>query len=102
MQVQATVYVFMELGYAKCADGSTDYSREEWRPAVWPLRVDDQDNRVFISEQQVTVEVPDDFNPVPAQVAALEAQKAAALAEYQKAVAQINDRLSKLLALSAH
>ena len=89
-----TAYVFMEEGY------SADYSRKEWRPEVWKCRVDDKADRIFIGTQQVTVEIPDDFNPVPQQVAALEAEKAAALEQYQRSVADINDRLSKLLAIT--
>lgn len=45
-------------------------------------------------------EIPAEWNPVAAEVSALEKQKAEALAEYQKTVAHINGRLSKLLALT--
>ena len=44
-------------------------------------------------------EVPAEFNPVSAHVKALEAKKQAALEEYQKRVADINEQLSKLQAL---
>jgi cell division protein FtsB len=43
-----------------------------------------------------------DINVVAAQVASLEAQKLAALAEYQKTVAQLNERLSKLQAIECN
>ena len=43
--------------------------------------------------------IPADFNPVAAKVAALEAKKAQALAEYQQTVADLNRRLSELQAL---
>ena len=43
---------------------------------------------------------PPEINVVAQQVAGLEAAKAKALADYQKTVAEINDRLSKLLAIT--
>ena len=49
---------------------------------------------------EVTLSLPEHFNAHAAQVAALEAEKTNAIAAYQATVASINDRLSKLLALS--
>ena len=49
---------------------------------------------------KVTLPLPENFNVHSAQVAALEAEKTNAIAAYQATVASINDRLSKLLALS--
>lgn len=49
---------------------------------------------------EITVPLPDDFNPVAAEVASLEAQKLQALQQYQTSVAVINERLSKVLALT--
>ena len=46
-----------------------------------------------------TVPLPDDFNPVAAEVAALEQQKVLALRAYQQSVTEINERLSKLQAI---
>jgi len=89
-----TSHVFMSHEYKK------DYSGKEWVPDLWPARVDDRDDRIYIGPQEVTIEVPDDFNPVPQQMAALEKEKAEALAAYQKSVADINERLSKLLAIT--
>jgi len=99
-QVQATGFVFMVLDQPLDADGKRDWRADPtWQPELWSVQVDDNDRRIFVSEQQVTVDIPADFNPVPAQVAALEAAKLAALAEYQKAVSLINARLSNLLAI---
>jgi hypothetical protein len=62
--------------------------------------VDDNQSRVFVGTQQFTVEVPDDFNPVPAQVRLIEEKKREALALYQSTVAECNERLSKLQAIT--
>jgi hypothetical protein len=95
-----TAHVFMERGYQPGLDGRTDYSHQSWAPTVWKCRVNDEEHRVYIGEQQVTIDAPEDFDPVPGQVAALEREKLAALELYQRTVAQINERLSKLLAIT--
>ena len=51
-------------------------------------------------ERMVTVDLPPDFNPVAAEVSSLQEQKAQALEAYQRTVAELNDRLSKLLAIT--
>ena len=95
MKHTVTGYVFMENNY------TSDYSQMVWTPRIWAVRVRDENDRVFIGAKDFEVEVPDDWNPVPHQVAALEAEKRAALEKYQRDVASINDRLSKLLALES-
>lgn len=88
-----TGYVFMSYQY------DDDYTKKSWAPQLWSCRVSDEDDRVFIGQSEFTVDIPDDFDPVPQQVAALEKQKLEALATYQRTVAEINDRLSKLQAI---
>ena len=43
--------------------------------------------------------MPENYDPRPQQVAALEAQKTKVMADFQKAVTEINERISKLQAL---
>ena len=90
----ATVFVYMGHQYTE------DYGKKEWVPQVWWVKVPETEDLIFIGEQTVIVEVPDDFNPVPAQSAVLHRDKLAALKEYQARVASINERLSKLLAIT--
>jgi hypothetical protein len=93
MKVQVKAFLFMEYGY------DDSYTSRRWAPSVWRVKIDNAEDRVFIREMTIDVDIPDDFDPVPAQVAALEKQKLRALAEYQQSVAEINERLSKLLAI---
>lgn len=51
-------------------------------------------------ERTVTVDLPEDFNPVAAEVASLKAQKARALEAYQRTLCELNERLSKLQAIA--
>lgn len=92
------VHVYMSYDYDWKA---TPFGAKIWSPTLSVYKGADTENSIFLQTLEVAVEVPDNFNPVPAQVAALEAAKAAALAEYTKSVAEINDRLSKLLCIEA-
>ena len=94
MKKTVTAYVHMASDY----DFSSPNYEKSWRPVVKSFKYEDAEC-IFISEQKFTVDIPDDFDPIPGQVAALEAQKREALAEYQRTVAEINDRLSKLQAI---
>jgi hypothetical protein len=101
MKQETTVHLCMSLEFPMGANGKRDYLQPRaWVPEVWAFQMDNAEDRIYIGTQTVSVEVPEDFNPVPAQVAALEAEKAKALAKYQQSVAQINERLSKLLAIT--
>lgn len=94
MKQEVKIHLFMSYELTK------DYLGREWVPDLWAVRVDENEKRIYIGQQIVTVEVPDDFNPIPAQVAALEKEKDDALAKYRQSVADINERLSKLLAIT--
>jgi hypothetical protein len=52
-----------------------------------------------IAEVEFQYELPADFNPVASKLAAIDAAKAAALAEYQAKVSELNEMASKLQAL---
>ena len=62
-------------------------------------KVDDTDSMIHVSEQEVEIEVPDNYDPRAQQIAALEKQKQKVMADFQKTVTDINDRISKLQAL---
>lgn len=102
MATQATtIHLHMSLEYPRAADGSRNYcAPKTWQPEVWGFRMEDTAERVYVGPREVHIDVPDDFNPVPRQVAALEAERAKAMDDYQRAVARINDQLSKLLAIT--
>ena len=66
---------------------------------IYSHKFDDTDYRVHICEQEIEVEVPDDFDPRAQQIAALVLQKQKVMADYQKTVTEINDRISRLQAI---
>lgn len=79
------------------------YSKRHWQTeGEWQIfycRLDDDDQRTYVGEQEVEVEVPDNYDPRLDQIAALEKQKLKVMADYQKMVTEINTRISKLQAL---
>jgi hypothetical protein len=67
---------------------------------VWSFQADDDQFRTFVCSQEIEIEVPDDYDPRTQQIAALEKQKQKAMAEHQKTITDINERISKLQAIS--
>lgn len=94
--IAAQGYMFMEYD---CDWAHGDYE-QKWYPRWKSYKASDTATSIFVKEMALEFEVPHDFNPLPQQVAALEAEKAEALAAYQKTVAEVNERLSKLQALT--
>ena len=71
----------------------------EGRFEVLSFKADDDNYRTYIGQQEIEIEVPDDYDPRAQQIAALEKQKQKVMADYQKTVTGINDRINKLQAL---
>jgi hypothetical protein len=71
----------------------------EYRLASFKL--DDNENRTYVGEQEIEIEVPDNYDPRAQQIAALEALKQKVMADYHKSVMEINERIGKLWALEA-
>jgi hypothetical protein len=94
MKVQVKVHVFMSHAWA------ANYMGKEWHPDIWGCKVDEAPDRVYIGEQAIEVDIPDDFNPVPAQVRALEELKAEEVKKHVIRMAEINEQLSKLLCIT--
>jgi hypothetical protein len=66
---------------------------------VFSFKLDDTDNRTYVGEQEIEVDVPDSYDPRAQQIAALEKHKQKVMADYQKMVTDINEKISKLQAL---
>lgn len=56
--------------------------------------------RVSVREHSFEVEIPDDFNPVPQMVAALEEQKRQERLKLAQKLAEIDEKISKLTCLT--
>ena len=89
MKIKTTIYVY--------------YQKYDWEDKgsyqVFPFKANYDESRTFVCEQEVEIEVPDNYDPRPQKIAALEAQKQKAMSDYNDTVMDINNRISKLQAL---
>lgn len=79
------------------------YNKYSWEDKgefeVFSFKFDDDDHRTYVGEQEIEFDVPDNYDPRAQQIAALEKRKQKVMADFQKSVDDINDRISKLQAL---
>ena len=93
MKVTVKGFVFWKKGYQE--EGVFEL-------LPWDCRELDETNRsgrVFVKEHTTEIEVPDDFDPRPLQVAALEAEKQKARAEFHARVTEIDQQIQNLLTI---
>jgi hypothetical protein len=89
MKLKTTVHVY--------------YNQYSWEEkgnfCVYPFKIDDDEDRTYVGQQEIQIDVPDNYDPRGQKVAALEIKKRKVMADYQKTVDQINEKISKLQAL---
>jgi hypothetical protein len=88
MKIKTTIYVY--------------YQKYDWEDKgsyqVFSFKANYVDS-TFVCEQEVEIEVPDNYDPTPQKIAALEAEKAKAMSDFNETVMKINAQISKLQAL---
>ena len=89
MKIKTTIHIY----YAK-------YSWEEiGEYQVLYAKLNDDEHRTYIGEQEILLEIPDDYDPTAQKLSVLQKQKEKAHQEFSEKVAKINERISKLQAL---
>jgi hypothetical protein len=89
MKLNTTVHVYFQ-----------QYSWEgKGKFSVYPFKIDDCEHLTYVGQQEVEIDVPEDYDPRAQKVAALEKQKRKVMADFQKTVDTINEKISKLQAL---
>jgi hypothetical protein len=76
-----------------------DYPWDDDKFKLFSCKMDGDETHIYIASQEVEIDVPDNFDPRPAQIAALMEQQTKAAADYQKTVTDIQRRISELQAL---
>jgi hypothetical protein len=89
MKIKITVYVYFQ---------KFEWDKEGTHQ-VYSFKPKDDDTRTFVCDQEVELEVPDNYDPTAQKIAALEAQKEKAMSDFNKTLREINTRISKLQAL---
>jgi hypothetical protein len=67
---------------------------------IFPFKLEDDKHRCYVGQQEIEINVPDDFDPRGQQIAALEKEKQKVMADYQKTVTDINNRINNLKAIT--
>jgi len=85
--------------------GYVHYQKYSWeKTPSYPIFPSDMSGTCpdlpLVCEQEFVIEVPDDFNPVPQQVAALEEKKRLKRLALAEELAEIDARISKLTCLT--
>lgn len=89
MKVKTTAHIhYLKLDWE--AEGRFD---------ILSFKADDDIYRTYVGEQEIEIEVPENYDPRAQKIVALEKQKQKVMAEYQKTVTEINERINKLQAL---
>lgn len=89
MKVKTTVYIH-----------HAQWSFEETGTfQVFSTKLDDTEYRTYVGEQEIEIDVPDNYDPRAQKIAALEKHKQKVMADYQKTLMEINDQISKLQAI---
>ena len=88
-------------------DGYITYTKYAWdnKPTYSFYSFDPTEHAgtetVVLMQHSFYVEVPEDFDPRPGQIAALKAKREKAQADFSKTVMEIDARINELLALEA-
>jgi hypothetical protein len=89
MKIKTTVHIYFNQ-YSW--ENKGDYT-------VFSCKVDDTESRTYVGEQEIEIDVPDDYDPRAQKIAALEKHKKKVMADYEKTLIEINERISKLQAI---
>lgn len=79
---------------------ANQYSWEE-KPefVVFSCKLEDTDYRTYVGEQEVEIEIPDDYDPRAQKIEALKKQQEKITAEFQKSITEIQRRIMELQAI---
>jgi hypothetical protein len=78
----------------------TQFSWEEkGNYEVFSFQAENTEQRTYVGQQEIEIEVPDNYDPRAQKIEALQKKKEKIMADYQKTVTEINERISKLQAI---
>ena len=76
-----------------------DYPWDDDKFKLFSCKMDGDDTHLYICSQEVEIEVPDNYDPRPAQIAELLKKQTKAAADYQNTVTEIQRRIAELQAI---
>lgn len=69
---------------------------------IYSFKADDSSNLTYVGEQEIEVDVPDNYDPRNQQIAVLNAQKERLNKEFAESVMKINQQINSLMAIENH
>ena len=66
---------------------------------VFSCKLEDDSFRTYVCSQEIEIDVPENYDPRAQKIAVLEKEKQKVMADFQKSVDDINEKISKLQAL---
>lgn len=89
MKIKTTIYIH-----------HNQYSWEEKANySFHSFKMSDTEHSTYVGQQEIEIEIPDNYDPRVQKIAALEKHKQEVMANYHKTVTKINERISKLQAI---
>jgi hypothetical protein len=89
MKIKTTVHIYL-----------TQFSWEQnGNYTVFSCRLEDSETRTYVGDQEIEIDVPENYDPRAQKIAVLEKQKQKAMADFQKTFDDINRRISELQAI---
>ena len=73
--------------------------KEEGVFVAHPYRFDDSTTHIFLFEQEIEIDIPDDFDPTPIQIEKLRKEKQRILAEAQVKANNIDQQIQEMLCI---
>lgn len=100
--MKATIAAYVHARKVGRYDANTQTFVEEMGFEVYPFDMSkSSSDRVLVGEQEVTVDVPDNFDMREGLVKNLEAEKKRLMADFNARVAAIDSQIQKYLAIEA-
>lgn len=79
------------------------YSKYHWEDnaeyVIYSFKVDGSSHMTYVGEQEIEVDIPDNYDPRNQQIAALNAQKEKLNKEFSESVMKINKQINSLMAI---
>lgn len=82
------------------------YSKYHWEDkgeyVIYSFKAADSSHITYVGEQEIEVDIPDNYDPRHQQIAALNAQKEKLNEEFSESVMKINQQINSLMAIENH
>jgi hypothetical protein len=76
-----------------------NYPWDDAKFTIFSCKLEEDKNHIYVGSQEVEIDVPDNYDPRPSQISALQESLKKAAADYQKSVTDIKRQIAELQAI---